>query len=143
MPQGQQTIPSNHQNPEAMKLAESIKQVTELRAKGWTYQSIANALGMSKQRAHQIDVLARKREHDSGLWTNGLSVRNIKILEKLNINSRDVAIHAVKVGDIKPFKWANFGYTSYYDLCAWLGVEPGNHSRNSTSNKCPHCGQHL
>jgi hypothetical protein len=130
-----------------MKLRESINQVTELRDKGQTYRVIGQQLGFSKQRVHQILRASKTLKEKENLWTNGLSVRNVAILSKLQITSREVAIHAIKTGDIKPFKWANYGATSYTELCEWLGIQPvasTANPRNSRAEKfCPHCNKAL
>jgi hypothetical protein len=120
MPQGKQTIPSDHQNAKAMKLTESIQIVTDLRAKGWTYKSISLNLGMSRQRAHQIFQLAKQRQYASTLWTHGLSVRNITILGKLGITSKQEAREAIKSGRIRPIAFKNYGIKSYSQLVTWL-----------------------
>ena len=69
------------------------------------------------------------------------------ILSKLHITSREVAIHAVNTGDIRPFKWANYGATSYTELCEWLGIQPVANTANSRSSRaskvCPHCNKPL
>jgi hypothetical protein len=130
-----------------MKLRESINQVTELRDKGQTYRVIGQQLGFSKQRVHQIIRASKALKENENLWTNGLSVRNVSILSKLQITSREVAIHAIKTGDIKPFKWANYGATSYTELCEWLGIQPvastSNPRTSRTEKFCPHCNKAL
>jgi hypothetical protein len=130
-----------------MKLRESINQVTELRDKGQTYKVIGQQLGFSKQRVHQIIRASKALKEKENLWTNGLSVRNVSILSKLQITSREVAIHAIKTGDIKPFKWANYGATSYTELCEWLGIQPVASTANPRTSRaekfCPHCNKAL
>jgi hypothetical protein len=130
-----------------MKLRESINQVTELRDKGHTYKSIGQQLGFSKQRVHQILRSAKTLKENENLWTHGLSARNVAILSKLHITSLEVAIHAVRTGDIRPFKWANYGATSYTELCEWLGIQPvantTNSRRSRASKVCPHCNKPL
>jgi hypothetical protein len=130
-----------------MKLRESINQVTELRDKGQTYKVIGQQLGFSKQRVHQILRASKTLKEKENLWTNGLSVRNVSILSKLQITSREVAIHAIKTGDIKPFKWANYGATSYTELCEWLGIQPVASTANPRTSRaekfCPHCNKAL
>jgi hypothetical protein len=130
-----------------MKLRESINQVTELRDKGHTYKAIGQQLGFTKQRVHQILRSAKTLKEKEKLWTNGLSVRNVAIISKLHITSREVAIHAVRTGDIRPFKWANYGATSYTELCEWLGIQPVANTANSRSSRtekfCPHCNKAL
>jgi hypothetical protein len=130
-----------------MKLRESINQVTELRSKGHTYKSIGQQLGFTKQRVHQILRASKTLKENENLWTNGLSARNVATLSKLHITSREVAIHAVRTGDIRPFKWANYGATSYSELCEWLGIQPVANTANSRSSRaekfCPHCNKPL
>ena len=146
VPQSQQTIPSSPNTP-SMKLRESINQVTELRSKGHTYKSIGQQLGFTKQRVHQILRSAKTLKENESLWTHGLSARNVAILSKLHIASREVAIHAIKTGDIRPFKWANYGATSYTELCEWLGIKPVANTSNSRSSRaskvCRHCNKPL
>ena len=146
VPQSQQTIPSSPNTP-SMKLRESINQVTELRSKGHTYKAIGQQLGFTKQRVHQILRSAKTLKENENLWTHGLSARNVAILSKLHITSREVAIHAVNTGDIRPFKWANYGATSYTELCEWLGIQPVANASNSRSSRaskvCPHCNKPL
>ena len=146
VPQSLQTI-SSSPNTIAMKLRDSVNQVTELRSKGHTYKAIGQQLGFTKQRVHQILRSAKTLKEKQALWTNGLSVRNVSILSKLHITSREVAIHAIKTGDIRPFKWANYGATSYTELCEWLGIQPVANTANSRSSRaskvCPHCNKPL
>jgi hypothetical protein len=120
MPQGQQTVQSKPHQKKTMKLSESIQIVTDLRAKGWTYNSIANKLGVTRQRAHQIFLSAKQRQYASTLWTHGLSVRNITVLGKLGITDKQAAKEAIKNGTIRPLKWKNYGLKSYSQLVTWI-----------------------
>lgn len=125
-----------------MKHSEALIKVNELRSKGYSYTQVARELGFTKQRVGQILHKQVRIESDKTHWAHGLSVRNRHILDKLQISSREVAIHAVNVGDIRPFKWPNFGIRSYNDLCKWLGVTPpcGKYSRSAPKLVCcPRC----
>ncbi len=52
--------------------------------------------------------------------TNGLSVRNITILGKLGITSKQEASEAIKSGRIRPLAFKNYGIKSYSQLVTWL-----------------------
>lgn len=123
--------------PNYMKLNESIDQVTELRAKGLTYRLIGEHLKMSKQRVYQIIQAGKQRDLDRSKWTFGLSVRNAKLMDRLELKSKEEARNAVLSGGIAPLKWVNFGRKSYTDLCKWLDVKP---LESIPDRKCPHCG---
>lgn len=149
MPQSEQTIPSNttpapvippkkKKRLPRVKLTEAIDKVTELRKQGLTYKQIGVQLKMTKQRVHQILVANKKKESAKHLWTHGLSVRNIRIIQQLKINGQAELKQGIENGDIQPFKYKNFGLKSYHDLCAWAGVQPVEF-RNL--KPCPHCGR--
>jgi hypothetical protein len=120
-----------------MKLSDSINKVKELRDKGLTYQAIGNELKISKQRVCQIIVAGKKRNLDQSKWTHGLSSRNAKLMEKLDIKSTNEAIIEINSGKIIPHRFPNFGRKSYVDLCKWLGVDP----KPDKAGHCPHCGK--
>ena len=120
-----------------MKLNESIDAVVKLRGEGLTYRLIGEHLKMSKQRVYQIIQAGRQRDLDRAKWTFGLSVRNSKLMDRLELKSKEDARNAVLSGGIAPLKWANFGRKSYNDLCQWLDVKP---LESIPNRKCPHCG---
>jgi hypothetical protein len=92
---------------------------------------------MSKQRVYQIIQAGRQRDLDRAKWTFGLSVRNSKLMDRLELKSKEEARNAVLSGGIAPLKWVNFGRKSYTDLCKWLDVKP---LESIPDRKCPHCG---
>ena len=120
-----------------MKLNESIDAVVKLRGEGLTYRLIGEHLKMSKQRVYQIIQAGRQRDLDRSKWTFGLSVRNAKLMDRLEFKCKEDARKAVLSGGIAPLKWANFGRKSYNDLCQWLDVKP---LESIPNRKCPHCG---
>jgi len=120
-----------------MKLNESIDAVVKLRGEGLTYRLIGEHLKMSKQRVYQIIQAGRQRDLDRAKWTFGLSVRNAKLMDRLEFKCKEDARKAVLSGGIAPLKWANFGRKSYTDLCQWLDVKP---LESLPDRKCPHCG---
>ena len=120
-----------------MKLNESIDAVVKLRGEGLTYRLIGEHLKMSKQRVYQIIQAGRQRDLDQSKWTFGLSVRNSKLMDRLEFKCKEDARKAVLSGGIAPLKWANFGRKSYTDLCQWLDVKP---LESIPDRKCPHCG---
>lgn len=120
-----------------MKLNESIDAVVKLRGEGLTYRLIGEHLKMSKQRVYQIIQAGRQRDLDRAKWTFGLSVRNSKLMDRLELKSKEDARNAVLSGGIAPLKWVNFGRKSYTDLCKWLDVKP---LESIPDRKCPHCG---
>lgn len=120
-----------------MKLNESIDAVVKLRGEGLTYRLIGEHLKMSKQRVYQIIQAGRQRDLDRAKWTFGLSVRNSKLMDRLELKSKEEARNAVLSGGIAPLKWVNFGRKSYTDLCKWLDVKP---LESIPDRKCPHCG---
>lgn len=120
-----------------MKLNESIDAVVKLRGEGLTYRLIGEHLKMSKQRVYQIIQAGRQRDLDKAKWTFGLSVRNSKLMDRLELKSKEDARNAVLSGGIAPLKWVNFGRKSYTDLCKWLDVKP---LESIPDRKCPHCG---
>lgn len=120
-----------------MKLNESIDAVVKLRGEGLTYRLIGEHLKMSKQRVYQIIQAGRQRDLDKAKWTFGLSVRNSKLMDRLELKSKEEARNAVLSGGIAPLKWVNFGRKSYTDLCKWLDVKP---LESIPDRKCPHCG---
>ncbi len=124
--------------PTYMKTRDSIDKVNALRADGLTYRSIGNVLNISKQRVFQIIAAGKKRDEASQQWTAGLSPRNTSLMNKLGIQDKATALHAIKVHDIVPFKWPNFGVRSYHDLCAWLDTLPVD---PKLGRHCPHCGK--
>ncbi len=124
--------------PTYMKTRDSIDKVNALRADGLTYRSIGNVLNISKQRVFQIIAAGKKRDEASQQWTAGLSPRNTSLMNKLGIQDKATALHAIKVRDIVPFKWPNFGVRSYHDLCAWLDTLPVD---PKLGRHCPHCGK--
>ncbi len=123
--------------PNYMKLNESINAVVKLRSEGLTYRLIGEHLKMSKQRVYQIIQAKRQRDIDQSKWTHGLSIRNSKLMDRLEITSKETARNAVLSGDIAPLKWPNFALKSYTDLCKWLDVKP---LESIPVRKCPHCG---
>ena len=123
--------------PNYMKLNESIDTVKKLRSEGLTYRLIGEHLKLSKQRVYQIIQAGKQRDLDRSKWTFGLSVRNAKLMEKLEFKCKEDARKAVLSGGIAPLKWANFGRKSYNDLCQWLDVKP---LESLPDRKCPHCG---
>jgi hypothetical protein len=120
-----------------MKLNESIDTVAKLRSEGLTYRLIGEHLKLSKQRVYQIIQAGRQRDLDRSKWTFGLSVRNAKLMDRLEFKCKEDARKAVLSGGIAPLKWANFGRKSYNDLCQWLDVKP---LESLPDRKCPHCG---
>lgn len=127
-----------HLKPKYMKTSDSIDKVNALRADGLTYKSIGHVMNISKQRVFQIVAAGKKRDEASKQWTAGLGSRNTSLMKKLGIKDKEAALHAIKVRDIVPFKWPNFGIRSYHDLCAWLDttpIDPG------LGRHCPHCGK--
>ena len=150
VPQSEQTLPSNptpapvvtaptkKKRTPRVKLTESIEKVTELRKQGLTYQAIGDTLKMSKQRVHQVMTAHKKKETSKSLWTNGLSVRNTKLMTQLKVNNPVTLITMIKSGDVRPFKYKNFGLRSYHDLCAWAGIQPIEFRKIKT---CPHCNK--
>ncbi len=120
-----------------MKLNESIDAVVKLRGEGLTYRLIGEHLKMSKQRVYQIIQAGRQRDLDKAKWTFGLSVRNSKLMDRLELKSKEDARNAVLSGGIAPLKWVNFGRKSYTDLCKWLDDKP---LESIPDRKCPHCG---
>ena len=120
-----------------MKLNESIDAVVKLRGEGLTYRLIGEHLKMSKQRVYQIIQAGRQRDLDRSKWTFGLSVRNAKLMDRLEFKCKEDARKAVLSGGIAPLKWVNFGRKSYTDLCKWLDVKP---LESIPDRKCPHCG---
>lgn len=150
VPQSTESIPSSP-NPAPViqtkkkrkprvKLSESINRVTELRKQGLTYQAIGYELKMSKQRVHQVLKAKKKRDLDKTLWTHGLSVRNKHLVEQLKINSVDDLRRNINEKEIRPFKYKNFGITSYTDLCKWANVDPVKFTQTKS---CPHCGKSI
>lgn len=123
--------------PNYMKLNESIDTVKKLRSEGLTYRLIGEHLKMSKQRVYQIIQAGKQRDLDRSKWTFGLSVRNAKLMDRLEFKCKEDARKAVLSGGIAPLKWANFGRKSYNDLCQWLDVKP---LESIPDRKCPHCG---
>ena len=123
--------------PNYMKLNESIDTVKKLRSEGLTYRLIGEHLKLSKQRVYQIIQAGRQRDLDRSKWTFGLSVRNAKLMDRLEFKCKEDARKAVLSGGIAPLKWANFGRKSYTDLCQWLDVKP---LESLPDRKCPHCG---
>jgi hypothetical protein len=123
--------------PKYMKLNESIDTVKKLRSEGLTYRLIGEHLKMSKQRVYQIIQAGRQRDLDQSKWTFGLSVRNSKLMDRLEFKCKEDARKAVLSGGIAPLKWVNFGRKSYTDLCQWLDVKP---LESLPDRKCPHCG---
>jgi len=123
--------------PNYMKLSDSIDTVVKLRSEGLTYRLIGEHLKMSKQRVYQIIQAGRQRDLDRSKWTFGLSVRNAKLMDRLEFKCKEDARKAVLSGGIAPLKWANFGRKSYNDLCQWLDVKP---LESLPDRKCPHCG---
>ena len=127
-----------HLKPKYKKTSDSIDKVNALRADGLTYKSIGHVMNISKQRVFQIVAAGKKRDEASKQWTAGLGSRNTSLMKKLGIKDKEAALHAIKVRDIVPFKWPNFGIRSYHDLCAWLDttpIDPG------LGRHCPHCGK--
>jgi hypothetical protein len=123
--------------PNYMKLSDSIDTVKKLRSEGLTYRLIGEHLKLSKQRVYQIIQAGRQRDLDRSKWTFGLSVRNAKLMDRLEFKCKEDARKAVLSGGIAPLKWANFGRKSYNDLCQWLDVKP---LESLPDRKCPHCG---
>lgn len=123
--------------PNYMKISDSIDTVVKLRSEGLTYRLIGEHLKLSKQRVYQIIQAGNQRDLDRSKWTFGLSVRNAKLMDRLEFKSKEDARNAVLSGEIAPFKWANFGRKSYNDLCQWLDVKP---LESIPNRKCPHCG---
>lgn len=120
-----------------MKLKDSIDAVKNLRNEGLTYRLIGEHLKISKQRVYQIIQAGQQRDIDQSKWTHGLSIRNSKLMDRLEITSKETARNSVLSGDIAPLKWPNFGLKSYTDLCKWLDVKP---LESIPVRKCPHCG---
>lgn len=120
-----------------MKINESIDTVKKLRSEGLTYRLIGEHLKLSKQRVYQIIQAGRQRDLDRSKWTFGLSVRNSKLMDRLEFKCKEDARKAVLSGGIAPLKWVNFGRKSYTDLCQWLEVKP---LESLPDRKCPHCG---
>ena len=142
MPQGTKEIPSRKHPNKYMKYEEAVKKVNELRDKGYSYTRVARELGFSKQRVGQILQTQKRIAEEKSKWNAGLSSRNRQVLADLGITSREVAIHAIQIGDIRPFMRANFGTRSFTDLCAWLGtaIPIGKYSRNHPKLACcPKC----
>ena len=123
--------------PNYMKLNDSINAVVKLRSEGLTYRLIGEHLKISKQRVYQIIQAGQQRDIDQSKWTHGLSIRNSKLMDRLEITSKETARNAVLSGDIAPLKWPNFALKSYTDLCKWLDVKP---LESIPVRKCPHCG---
>lgn len=121
-----------------MKTSESIDTAKALRANGLTYKGIGHVMKISRQRVFQILAAGKKRDDANKKWTSGLSTRNTHLLEKLGIQDKEAALHAIKVRDIVPLKWPNFGVRSYHDLCAWLDTLPVD---PKLGRHCPHCGK--
>jgi hypothetical protein len=143
MPQGTKEIPSRKHPNKYMKYEEAVKKVNELRDKGYSYTRVARELGFSKQRVGQILQTQKRIADEKSKWNAGLSSRNRQVLADLGITSREVAIHAIQIGDIRPFMRANFGTRSFTDLCAWLGtsIPIGKYSRTHPKLACcPRCG---
>ena len=121
-----------------MKTNDSIDKVNALRIKGLTYKAIGVELNISKQRVFQIIAAGKKRDQASQQWTAGLGSRNTSLMNKLGIQDKEAALHAIHNRDIVPFKWPNFGVRSYHDLCSWLGTLPAD---PGLGRHCPHCGK--
>ena len=141
--QSKQTVPRSKYSTK-MKYNEAVTKVSELRSQGLTLQAIGNQLGLSRQRVHQIIHEGKEREQLANQWTNGLSVRNRHLLDRLNIKSREEAIVSIQTLEIRPYRWKNFGLRSYHDLCAWLGIAPitSKYSRK-LAHLCPHCHKEI
>lgn len=107
-----------------MKLEESIKIASELRAKGLTMNAIGQQLGVSRQRIHQILNSNIHMENERSKWTFGLSTRNIRIVQSLNLTTKQEVIDAIILQKIFPNMTKNFGIRSYFDLCEWANVQP-------------------
>jgi hypothetical protein len=151
VPQSTEEVPSNTNTFEVvavskkkkdkkrihMKLSDSIDQVNKLRSEGLTYRLIGEHFKMSKQRVYQIIKAGQQRDIERAKWTYGLSVRNAKLMDFLELKSKEAARNAVLSREIAPFKWDNFGRKSYTDLCQWLEVKP---LESFSGKKCPHCG---
>ncbi len=144
--QDRQEVPLT-QNPtpidRKMKFIEASAKVHELRDKGLTYHAIGQQLGFSRQRVHQIISATKRIAEKNSHWTNGLKTRNIELLDRLNITNAKEAKVWVEVGEIRPFKWPNYGLRSYNELCKWLEITPPTHSTHRTPKTCPHCNQSL
>ena len=77
--------------PNYMKLSDSIDTVVKLRSEGLTYRLIGEHLKMSKQRVYQIIQAGRQRDLDRSKWTFGLSVRNAKLMDRLEFKCKEDA----------------------------------------------------
>lgn len=107
-----------------MKLEESIKQVSELRAKGLSMNAIGRQLGVTRQRIHQILNSNIHMENERCKWTFGLSTRNIRIVQSLKLTTKQEVAEAIILHKIFPNMTKNFGTRSYFDLCEWANVQP-------------------
>ena len=59
-------------------------------------------------------------------------------MTQLKVNNPVTLITMIKSGDVRPFKYKNFGLRSYHDLCAWAGIQPIEFRKIKT---CPHCNK--
>jgi len=137
------TKPTTEVKDKRISSNESIALVTDLKAKGWSHTQVGRHLGISKQRVSQIIALDLKRKQANTQWTAGLSVRNVALIQKLGLIGKTEVVYLINNGDIRPFKWANFGAKSYRDLCKWAGVEPRASLTPKRIKTCPHCNKPL
>lgn len=124
-----------------MKYEESIQKVSALKLQGLSMANIGKAMGISRQRVHQIITAQEKRNHLASHWTHGMTARCKTIVAKLNLQSKEQVAHAIQSTLIIPNMIPNFGLQSYYDLCAWANVTaPAN---LNYPRRCPHCNEIL
>ena len=107
-----------------MKLEESIKQVSELRAKGLSMNAIGRQLGVTRQRIHQIVHAREVQSQIESTWTNGAPKRCLKIIESLKLTTKQEVAEAIILHKIFPNMTKNFGIRSYFDLCEWANAQP-------------------
>lgn len=123
---------------EYRKLEDLSELVVKARAEGKTLQQIADSLGLTRQRIHQVIEAAEQQEAIMREWGYPFSARAYAFLCNIGAKDRNDVLSLFRLGHISPGCVENFGHTTYREICDWLSVDP-----NDRRVLCPHCGKQV
>lgn len=112
--------------------------VVKARAEGKTLQEIADSLGLTRQRIHQVVDVVQQQEIIMREWGYPFSMRASAFLSNIGAKDRNDVLNLFRLGHITPGCVRNFGHTTFREICDWLGVDS-----NDRRVFCPHCGKQV
>lgn len=98
------------------------REAYDLRKQGKTFVQVGEAMGIGKQRARDLYMIARVRSDRDPHWMDGLSVRAGNCLNNFGLKSREEAKEAFSSGKLKPGELRCYGWKTHVEVAKWLGV---------------------